>query len=78
MSRMRAALGSLRPGTRATIASLPDDPAVADELAALRVLPGEEVEVVQTLPFGGPLLIRTAGGLYAVGRRLADQLGVEW
>jgi Fe2+ transport system protein FeoA len=41
------------------------------------VLPGEEIEVVQILPFGGPLLIRGAGGLYAVGRRLADQVTVE-
>lgn len=78
MSRMRAALSTLRPGMRAIIVTLPVDPAVADELAALRVLPGEEIEVVQTLPFGGPLLIRSAGGLYALGRRLAEQLGVEW
>ena len=77
MSRMRATLGALRPGTRAVIATLPLDAAVADELAALRVLPGEEIEVVQALPFGGPLLIRSAGGLYALGRALADQLGVD-
>jgi len=77
MSRMRVALSTLSPGTRAVIATLPTDPAVADELAALRVLPGEEIEIVQTLPFGGPLLIRSAGGLYALGRGLADQLEVE-
>ncbi|HEY6103615.1 MAG TPA: FeoA family protein [bacterium] len=74
---MRAALSSLEPGTRAVVATLPPDAAVADELAALRVLPGEEIEVVQSLPFGGPLLIRGAGGLYAIGRGLAGQVGVE-
>lgn len=74
---MRAALSSLEPGTKAVVAVLPPDAAVADELAALRVLPGEEIEVIQRLPFGGPLLIRGAGGLYAIGRRLAGQVGVE-
>jgi len=78
MSRMRATLGALGPGGKAVIAGLPPDPAVADELAALRVLPGEVIEVLQTLPFGGPLLIRGAGGTYAIGRSLADLLEVEW
>ena len=77
MSRMRVPLSTLHPGMRAVIAALPADQDVADELASLRILPGEEVEVVQRLPFGGPLLVRGAGGLYALGRGLADQLGVE-
>ncbi len=76
MSGVRATLSALRPGDRAVIVSLPEDRALADELATLRVLPGEEIQVVQVLPRGGPLLIRSAGGLYALGRRLADQLGV--
>lgn len=76
MSRMRAALGAVQPGIRAVIVALPADPAAAEELAALRILPGEEIEVVQSLPLGGPLLIRGAGGLYALGRTLADQLEV--
>lgn len=74
---MRAALSTLGPGLKAVIAALPPDAAVADELAALRVLPGEEIEVVQSLPFGGPLLIRGAGGVYAIGRGLAGQVEVE-
>lgn len=77
MSTMRVALSAMGAGTKAIVAGLPTDPVVADELASLRVLPGEEIEVVQILPFGGPLLIRGAGGLYAVGRRLADQVKVK-
>jgi Fe2+ transport system protein FeoA len=59
------------------VATLPPDTATADELAALRVLPGEEIEVVQVIALGGPVLIRGAGGLYAIGRGLADLVVVE-
>jgi Fe2+ transport system protein FeoA len=59
------------------VAGLPTDPATALELATLRVLPGEEIEVVQVIALGGPMIIRSAGGLYAIGRGLADLVPVE-
>jgi Fe2+ transport system protein FeoA len=77
MASVRVPLSRLRAGTRAVVAALPLDAATADELAALRVLPGEEIEVVQVIALGGPVLIRGAGGLYAIGRGLADLVGVE-
>jgi Fe2+ transport system protein FeoA len=77
MSSVRVPLSSLRPGSRAVVAALPPDAATADELAALRVLPGEEIEVTQVIALGGPVLIRGAGGFYAIGRGLADVLLVE-
>ncbi len=65
-------------GSRATISGIPlDDPETAAELAALRILPDEPVEVVEIIPFGGPLLIQTAGGVYALGRRLAGRIIVQ-
>ncbi len=68
-------LADLRKGARGFIEQVPvDDDGLAAELAALRLLPGEEVEVVQVVPFGGPLLVQTAGGLYAVGRGLARRI----
>lgn len=76
MDGMRAALATLRPGERAVLVELPAEAGAAHELAALRLLPGEDVEVVQALPFGGPMIIRNAGGLYAVGRDLAERLVV--
>lgn len=77
MARVRVPLSRLRPGSKAVVAGLPPQAATADELAALRVLPGEEIEVVQVIALGGPVLIRSAGGLYAIGRGLADILLVE-
>jgi len=77
MSSQPSALALLPAGARATITAVPvDDAALAGELAALRLLPGEPVEVVEAVPFGGPLLVRTAGGVYALGRRLAGRIAV--
>ncbi len=67
-------LGGIRSGVRATIATIPQDRDLAAELAALGILPGEDIEVVQATPFHGPILIRTSGGIYAVGRTLADRI----
>jgi Fe2+ transport system protein FeoA len=59
------------------ITSVPiEDAALVAELAALRLLPGEPVDVVEVIPFGGPLLVQTAGGVYALGRRLAGRITV--
>lgn len=77
MSSVRVPLSSLRPGARTVVLALPADAATADELAVLRILPGEEIEVIQVIALGGPVLIRGAGGLYAIGRGLADLLPVE-
>lgn len=70
-------LGSLRTGMRGVIDALPDDDDLRRDLAALRLLPGEAIEVVQALPLGGPVLVRTSGGLYALGRRLADRVRIR-
>ncbi len=67
-------LGGIRSGVRATIAVIPQDRDLAAELAALGILPGEDIEVVQATPFHGPILIRTGGGIYAVGRTLANRI----
>lgn len=69
-------MSRLRPGDQARIALLSQDPALQDELAALRLLPGEAIEVVQVTPLGGPILVR-AGGLYALGRPIADGIWVD-
>jgi len=69
-------LSTLTAGTRGVIDALPEEEDLRNDLAALRLLPGEPIEVVQVLPLGGPLLVSTAGGLYALGRALADRVRV--
>ncbi|MDQ7843844.1 MAG: FeoA family protein [Armatimonadota bacterium] len=69
-------LSQLPAGARGVIEALPEDEDLRDELAALRMLPGQAVEVVQTLPMGGPLLVSAGGGLYALGRTVAERVRV--
>ncbi|MBI4167194.1 MAG: ferrous iron transport protein A [Acidobacteria bacterium] len=38
---------------------------------------GDEISVVRKAPFGGPLVVDTRGHRVAIGRRLAEKIGVE-
>jgi Fe2+ transport system protein FeoA len=38
---------------------------------------GDEVSVIQKAPFGGPLVIESHGNRVAIGRQLAQKVGVE-
>lgn len=38
---------------------------------------GDEVSVVHKAPFGGPLVVENRGNRVAIGRRLAEKIGVE-
>ncbi|MDQ7850584.1 MAG: FeoA domain-containing protein [Armatimonadota bacterium] len=70
-------LAGLGAGSCGTIVRIPlDDPGMAAELAALRLLPGEPVGVIEVVPLGGPVVVQTAGGVYALGRRLAARIEV--
>jgi len=71
---VRCRLGDMGSGARAAVVALP--PEEAPELAALGILPGTEMEIVQNTPFCGPLLVRVGGGIYALGRMLADRVWV--
>jgi len=71
-------LSALRPGETARLGSLSAlDPDLARELAALRLLPGEVLTVVAAVGSGGPVLVQGSGGVFALGRRLADSLTAE-
>ncbi|MBI3998160.1 MAG: ferrous iron transport protein A [Armatimonadetes bacterium] len=76
MERPRS-LASLPAGSRAVVAQIPqEDLGLAADLAALRILPGEAVEVVEVIPLGGPILIQAGGSPYALGRDLAGRVTV--
>jgi Fe2+ transport system protein FeoA len=38
---------------------------------------GDELSVVRKAPFGGPMVVENRGNRVAIGRRLAEKIGVE-
>lgn len=65
----------LEPGTRASIARVPDgDSELLRYLGELGIVPGSDLEVVTLAPFGGPVTVRTARGEHALSRELADRI----
>ncbi len=71
-------LSTVRLGKPARLGPLSGlDPDLARELAALRLLPGEALTVVAMVGGAGPVLVQGAGGVFALGRRLADSLMAE-
>ncbi len=65
----------LEPGTRASIARVPDgDSELLRYLGELGIVPGSDLEVVTLAPFGGPVTVRTARGEHALSRELAVRI----
>ena len=53
------------------------DGALATRLAELGLVPGSEVEVVRTIPFGGPLVLDREGFRFSIRRVDAAAVRVE-
>ncbi|HUG64074.1 MAG TPA: metal-dependent transcriptional regulator [Gaiellaceae bacterium] len=65
----------LEPGSRGSIARVPDDDAeLLRYLGELGLVPDANVEMVSHAPFGGPVTVRTSSGDYAISRELADRI----
>jgi DtxR family Mn-dependent transcriptional regulator len=70
-------LTTLEPGEQGTVEKVPDgDGDLLRYLATLALLPGQQVELLQAAPFGGPLTIRTDGRETAISRQLGSQIHV--
>jgi DtxR family transcriptional regulator, Mn-dependent transcriptional regulator len=71
-------LSGMAEGETRTIRRVPDtDEDVLRYLAELGLMPGEEVELLLSAPFGGPLTLRSRGGDHAISRELAAGIGVD-
>lgn len=71
-------LSEVRPGQTARLGPhAAIEPAVMGELAAMRLLPGEAVTVLAVVGRSGPVVVQGAGGVFALGRRLAERLTAE-
>ena len=77
-SRELTPLSALEPGAKATVSRVPDrDGDVLRYLSELKLTPGNELEVRESAPFGGPLTVRVGGAEHAISRELAAQIGVH-
>lgn len=54
-----------------------DDPEMLRYLAELEIIPGAEIVIVSRAPYEGPISLRIAGHLLAIGPSLAAQVLVE-
>ena len=65
----------LEPGTRGSIARVPDgDSELLRYLGELGIVPDASVEMLAHAPFGGPVTVRTSSGEHAISRELADRI----
>jgi DtxR family Mn-dependent transcriptional regulator len=71
-------LSALEPGARGTFARISDsDPDMLRYLAERGIAPGEELEVVERQPFGGPLFVRFGERVHPLGGELARAMRVQ-
>jgi DtxR family Mn-dependent transcriptional regulator len=71
-------LADLEPGQHATFARVSDsNPAMLRYLSARSVRPGQQIEVREKQPFGGPLVVRIAKHDHALGAELALAMRVK-
>ena len=73
-----ATLDTLEPGQCGCFTRISDhDPAMLRYLAERGIAPGDDFEVVDKQPFGGPLFVRFGDEVHAVGGLLAAAMRVE-
>ena len=71
-------LSALEPGTKATVARVPDgDGELLRYLSELKLTPGSRIEVREAAPFEGPLTVRVGGADHAISRELAARIAVS-
>jgi DtxR family Mn-dependent transcriptional regulator len=71
-------LTALTPGQVGTVTRVSDrDPEQLEYLGSLGLSPGVEVELIERMPFEGPLRIRVAGAEAVLGPPLARQVSIE-
>jgi DtxR family Mn-dependent transcriptional regulator len=71
-------LDTLRAGDHGVFMRVSDaDPEMLRYLASLGVSPGDDFEVLERQPFGGPLLVRLDGREHSIGGRLARAMRME-
>ena len=73
----RACLADLRTGERAILGELALEPATAEHLMNLGLVPGVEILVAHTGPGGDPRIYRVEGTELALRRELTECIAIE-
>jgi DtxR family Mn-dependent transcriptional regulator len=76
--RVTHSLQSLQAGARGIFARVSDaDPEMLRYLAARGIAPGDQLEVIERQPFGGPLFVRFGDDIHPLGGDLARAMRIE-
>jgi DtxR family Mn-dependent transcriptional regulator len=76
--RRCVALEDLEPGARGRFSRVSDaDPEMLRWLAGRNVRPGDELEVLDKQPFGGPLTVRVGDAVHVLGGGLAAAMRID-
>ena len=71
-------LESLQTGARGTFVRVSDaEPEMLRYLAQRGIAPGDDLEVIDRQPFGGPLFVRFGRSVHALGGELAQAMRIE-
>lgn len=70
-------LSDIRPGEAVVVRSIEAGHGATRRLLDLGFTPGETVQVLQSIPFRGPVRIRVRGSDIAIGRGMAMKILVE-
>ena len=71
-------LDSLKNGDQAVIKQVyEEDSKMLQYLASLGLLPETKIKVIETAPFGGPIMIQVAKAKYALGQTIASRIEVK-
>ncbi len=70
-------LADLEPGEVATVRRVPNENSeLLQYLASIGLVPNAQVEMLEKVPFGGPLTLRVGGSHQAIGRDLASAIRI--
>jgi DtxR family Mn-dependent transcriptional regulator len=76
--RVTHSLEALQAGDRGIFARVSDaDPEMLRYLAARGIAPGDQLEVIERQPFGGPLFVRFGDDIHPLGGDLARAMRIE-
>lgn len=71
-------LNRMRPGSKGAITTiLQEEPRLLRYLAALGLFPKTELEVEESAPMGGPIVVKVGASRYALGREVASRILVR-